>query len=98
MAEVCSKVVKPQTTFKHMDTAGTETTVHTSYAALVGKAVDNEGRPLVDKATAFASYAWSYSWKVVLSALEGHARASSEHLYIFIVSVDRRVDLRTGLS
>jgi hypothetical protein len=43
--------------------------VHCSYAALIGKAHDGQGRAYVAAPTHFFSYAWSYPWSVVFAAI-----------------------------
>jgi hypothetical protein len=85
MTQVCAEVVKPQTRFGHQ---AKHAEVHCAYAALIGKAIDDKGRPYVGKATQFLSYAWKYSWKVVFTALElfeqRQAEAGAEPSYFFI--------------
>jgi hypothetical protein len=85
MAQVCAEVMKPQTRFEHQ---AKHDAVHCAYAALIGKAIDDKGRPCVGKATRFLSYAWKYSWKVVFTALElfeqQQAEAGAEPSYFFI--------------
>jgi hypothetical protein len=100
MAQVCADVVKPQTLFQLQTKYNTKQDrevldplpgrkqIHCAYAALIGMAVDDEGRPYVGKATRFLSYAWKYSWKVVFTALElfeqQQAEAGEEPSYFFI--------------
>ena len=58
--------------------------IHCAYAALVGKATDDNSRPLVATATRFVSYCWQYPWRVVFSALESFERQQAEPSYFFI--------------
>ena len=90
MAQVCTEVIKPATL--GYQRKGTENLPqgHCSYASLIQQATDNEGRPLVAKATQFLSYAWRYSWSVVFTALQEFERqqqAQGEPSYFFIESV-----------
>eukprot|EP00935_MAST-01C_sp_MAST-1C-sp1_P002652 g2652.t1 len=79
MSRVCAEVVKPVTQYEHRGKR-----VHCAYAALVGKAMDGDGRPLVAVATRFVSYCWQYPWRVVLSALEAFEQQQAEPSYFFI--------------
>jgi hypothetical protein len=62
MTQVCAEVVKPQTFFQYETKQSRRSLsgkqVHCAYAALIGMATDNKGRPYVGKATRFLSYAW----------------------------------------
>jgi hypothetical protein len=97
MAEVCAKLIKRKTLFRHADAVADAVAdyhcadYHCPYATLLDKARDETGRPFVSKATHFVSYAWSYPWRVVYSAIETLEKRKSD--------VDRRaptVGIGTG--
>ena len=81
MAQVCTEVVKPQTCYEPPGTRPADLPnrkIHCAYAALIGRATDAEGQPLVGTATRFVTYSWRYSWSIVFSALESFERRQAE--------------------
>jgi hypothetical protein len=77
MAQLCANAIKPKTNFAcsiearrfSLEQQKEPVQVHCSYAALIGKARDGQGRAYVAAPTHFFSYAWSYPWSVVFSAI-----------------------------
>ena len=84
MLEVASLKIKPKT--KVRSEGSGQHIESSSYAALVegGGGADGEESPLVNTATIFTSYTWSYTWGVFLSALVNFDKTQDTTTWFFI--------------